>query len=124
MRMHDRDEILCGHRDINIRRSEPTLLEVVWAWWNLCLLYNILLVSLVIYLCVRAEVSPLASIIFLFDGLIANLCFWTGPLVEGSCVRAGASRFAARWTVFCLGLALTAGMAIDWAPTVLRQLDR
>lgn len=107
-----------------IQLRGPTHMEVFWAWERLRLIFNLLLISLVLAMCLRREFSILTGVFFLPHALIANLGFCAGSVFEGYATAIGVPRSVSRPVIFCCGFLFTAMTALSTVPTELRHLDR
>jgi len=90
---------------------------VFLAWEKLRFLYNFVLVFLVVALAVLSKFSQLLGsvefwLIAIAGGIISNICFFLGPIVESYVHWLGLRLPWFRPTCFVLGLVLTAIVAM------------
>jgi hypothetical protein len=108
----------------NIRASEPTFMEVFFAWEKLRLLYNSMLIVAVLGTALKAGYSMLVGIFFVEPAIYANLCFCAGPVAEGYLTWLGLPRRPCRWIIFWVGFFITLTFAIIYTPIFCALLDR
>jgi hypothetical protein len=94
--------------------TTPSVKAIFRAWERLRLAYNAVLVGVVVlWLCPREEV-PLTFWLFLVcQAVVANLCFFAGPLSEWYVGWLGYRSQTTRWVLFSSGLLFAVLLAVD-----------
>lgn len=94
----------------HLRNSEPSAMQVFFAWEKLRIVYNVVLATLVL-VAIGPEIGTILEGTVL-GAIGANVAFCAGPFVENYLCWMGGSRSVVRWVVFLFGMLVALGVTV------------